>query len=793
MRYFIGIARGAGYTLNLNTALVILIASRLIFTWLRDTPLSNILPLDKAFPKIHIIVGYTIAVTVVIHMGFHLTWIIWFDQWEGGLWNINQSVATGIAITLIFAVMLFFARPSVRKNRFQVFYIVHLVGAFLFFGLLIFHGMYRFDPETYKWITPALVVYAIDRLLRHLRVSKAKVQLNAEHSIFKDDNVLEICIPKPFKYRGGQYAEIKVPSINREWHPFTIASARHEDTMRFYIKDLGDWTHALHEAFQARLNGTVTESLDVCVRGPFGAPCQHVSTYEKVVLISGGIGSTPFSAVCKELQHLQVKHKATANSDMHCERLAAVDKRINKAIAELYDVNIENLDNVTATEEQRSVYVTNMLRLTQYTKRQLSPFASGETASGELSGNSTDLTKGGTSSDMEPAESTATQYLLSETESSGDYQDSDEIKPAKKKSHPHFPGRPHESLVIGAYKSLVTERHARQKLAYLFRRRSQLLSFLHTTRVTFALLVSLIIRIVIISMGSIFHSDYVRFHEQVNAVPEGRWVIIADAPFALILAIILPLTIILEISFMKGRFFSSADRCIDFFVFLPLLIFSTILEIQVLIVNEPEDRVLLVIYYAMLIPILFILLSFRMYRSIGTRSLLMNLQERCQCACTCPCRVLVPDVDFVWTTPHGIDDKWLRAELEPLAGGTKLRLHRYVTRDKVEDVEGDGEDFITTTHEGRPKWDQFFQEVAATAPSNCQIGVFFCGPHVMGTDIINSLRKVEIVSNLRGAYLRGTSKQTLKSDLGLVTRDVVEKLRTRGCSVRFVFREENFG
>lgn len=41
--------------------------------------------------------------------------------------------------------------PRVRKANFHRFYVVHNVGAFSFFLLLLFHGMYNGQPYTWKW------------------------------------------------------------------------------------------------------------------------------------------------------------------------------------------------------------------------------------------------------------------------------------------------------------------------------------------------------------------------------------------------------------------------------------------------------------------------------------------------------------------------------------------------------------------------------------------------------------------------------------------------------------------
>lgn len=205
-RWLIGCARGAGYTLNLNTALVLLLASRLFLTALRDTALGDVLPLDKSFPVLHIVVAYTILASLFIHVPFHFAWIGNFNRWTPGLWQFNMSVATGVALMLVFGILFVFARPWMRKKHFRVFYIVHLTGAFLFFSLLIFHGMYNGRPETYKYVIPPLIIYILDRIIRLTNMSTHNLELSAENSVFKDDNILQLSIPKPFNFRPGQYA-----------------------------------------------------------------------------------------------------------------------------------------------------------------------------------------------------------------------------------------------------------------------------------------------------------------------------------------------------------------------------------------------------------------------------------------------------------------------------------------------------------------------------------------------------------------------------------------------------------
>lgn len=87
--WVITVARGFGYTLNLNCALVILLAARLSFTVLRETALNLILPFDKTFPAFHIIVAYCILVAVIGHGLFHIIWIIVWSGWSPGVWGIT--------------------------------------------------------------------------------------------------------------------------------------------------------------------------------------------------------------------------------------------------------------------------------------------------------------------------------------------------------------------------------------------------------------------------------------------------------------------------------------------------------------------------------------------------------------------------------------------------------------------------------------------------------------------------------------------------------------------------------
>lgn len=109
-------------------------------------------------------------------------------------------------------------------------------------------------------------------------------------------------VPRTFSYRAGQYCDIKVPLVsNVQWHPFTIASSPHENDMLFCIKVQGDWTSKLYALFKERDGDH--QDVQIHLRGPYGAPAEHVDQYEHVVLISGGVGATPFASITKYVHH----------------------------------------------------------------------------------------------------------------------------------------------------------------------------------------------------------------------------------------------------------------------------------------------------------------------------------------------------------------------------------------------------------------------------------------------------------------------------------------------------------
>lgn len=96
-------------------------------------------------------------------------------------------------------------------------------------------------------------------------------------------------VKQKLEYEAGQFAFIKIQARGMsEPHAFTIASPPEDEQMRFFIRELGDWTRKLRERDMV---GT-----EVIVEGPYGTFEPTDPNKRQTVWVAGGVGITPFLA-----------------------------------------------------------------------------------------------------------------------------------------------------------------------------------------------------------------------------------------------------------------------------------------------------------------------------------------------------------------------------------------------------------------------------------------------------------------------------------------------------------------
>lgn len=301
MRAATALARASGAMLNLNAAFIILVASRTLMTALRQTILNMFVPFDKAMPAFHSLIGNFLFVATCLHTVAHLVRYSIRNLWKPGLFGTTSLFVSGCLLTTIVIAMRITSLVRVRKKSFECFYWVHYISFLCFYILIIFHGTHKGDMKTWMYVSLPLIIYLIDRALRLATEQGSQLTITRESAVIKGSDMVCLRIPRIFSYLAGQYCDIKVPQVsNLEWHPFTIASSPHENEMLFYIKVNGDWTRKLYSLFQRSSN---SDDLHIHVRGPYGAPAQHVGQYEHIVLVSGGVGATPFCSIAKYAHH----------------------------------------------------------------------------------------------------------------------------------------------------------------------------------------------------------------------------------------------------------------------------------------------------------------------------------------------------------------------------------------------------------------------------------------------------------------------------------------------------------
>lgn len=224
----------------------------------------------------------------------------------GSFPDVQEAVAYNAGIIAFWGMVVLLIITFYVKLPYKLWLLTHrfLGVAFFFAGI---HSLFiTSDIKNTPWLFAYMLTWTIiglgafvyRSLLSNIFVRRAAYTVDAAQVIGGTTVAVEMSpIENGITFKPGQFVFVRFlwsgkDGIDREAHPFSIASAPSEDRLRLYMKALGDYTTSLKHLQQ----GTVAE-----VEGAFGRFSYTDFGDTPQVWIAGGIGVTPFLSMARSI------------------------------------------------------------------------------------------------------------------------------------------------------------------------------------------------------------------------------------------------------------------------------------------------------------------------------------------------------------------------------------------------------------------------------------------------------------------------------------------------------------
>ncbi|XP_053175774.1 dual oxidase 1 [Scomber japonicus] len=333
------VSRGSAASVSFLFPYMLLTVCRNLITLCRETFLNRYIPFDAAI-DFHRFMAMTAIILAVVHSLGHVVniyifsisdlsilsclfpkilanngselpfkWYWWFFETVPGM--------TGVLLLFVFAFMYVFASHYFRRISFRGFWLTHYLYVVVYI-LTVIHGSYALlqAPAFYIYLIPPGLLFLLDKLIS---LSRKKVEIPVVRAELLPSGVthLEFKRPQGFVYRSGQWVRIACLVLGTdEYHPFTLTSAPHEETLSLHIRAVGPWTSQLRELYTEENLLEFGSYPKLYLDGPFGEGHQEWIDYEVSVLVGGGIGVTPFASILKDLVF-----KSSIRSKIQCKKV----------------------------------------------------------------------------------------------------------------------------------------------------------------------------------------------------------------------------------------------------------------------------------------------------------------------------------------------------------------------------------------------------------------------------------------------------------------------------------------
>ncbi|XP_053575324.1 dual oxidase 2-like [Bombina bombina] len=332
------ISRGSAATISFMFSYILLTMCRNVITFLRETFLNHYIPFDAAV-DFHRLIAMSALILTIFHTVGHLVNVYIFtitplsilsclfpatfandgsEYPKKFYWWFFETVPgmTGVLLLAIMALMYVFSTFHFRRVSFRGFWLVHQLYV-LFYILTIMHGSFALIqfPKFHIFFIPPAIIFVIDKLIS---LSRKKIEINVVQGEQLPSGVVHLKFQRPstFDYKSGQWVRIACLALGTdEYHPFTLTSAPHEETLSLHIRAVGPWTTRLRELYSTQNMAEMIQA-KLYLDGPFGEGHQEWNHFEVSVLVGGGIGVTPFASILKDLVF-----KSSVNLRIRCKKI----------------------------------------------------------------------------------------------------------------------------------------------------------------------------------------------------------------------------------------------------------------------------------------------------------------------------------------------------------------------------------------------------------------------------------------------------------------------------------------
>uniref|UniRef100_A0A452UXS0 NAD(P)H oxidase (H2O2-forming) n=1 Tax=Ursus maritimus TaxID=29073 RepID=A0A452UXS0_URSMA len=333
------LSRGTAASISFMFSYILLTMCRNLITFLRETFLNRYVPFDAAV-DFHRLIASTAIVLTVLHSAGHVVNVYLFSisplsvlsclfpglfHDDGSefpqkyYWWFFQTVPglTGVLLLVVLAIMYVFASHHFRRCSFRGFWLTHHLYVLLYV-LLIIHGSFGLIqlPRFHIFFLVPALIYVGDKLVS---LSRKKVEISVVKAELLPSGVTHLQFQRPqgFEYKSGQWVRIACLDLGTtEYHPFTLTSAPHEDTLSLHIRVAGPWTTRLREIYSPPTGGGCARYPKLYLDGPFGEGHQEWHKFEVSVLVGGGVGVTPFASILKDLVF-----KSSVSCQVFCKKI----------------------------------------------------------------------------------------------------------------------------------------------------------------------------------------------------------------------------------------------------------------------------------------------------------------------------------------------------------------------------------------------------------------------------------------------------------------------------------------